>query len=139
MLRITLGGLLLCLAGCASGDQEQTSLTAQFEETVSKSLPMLACLHRLLDTPVAADAGIPQTPPDSLEILAIPTPEDLAQDGCRYTLHIDRAAQRAWVKTDGGIADHLHETTGPWPLMNADVKALMAELAKAEKKSRDEK
>ncbi len=125
MLRITLGGLLLCLAGCASGDQEQTSLTAQFEETVSKSLPMLACLHRLLDTPVAADAAIPQTLPDSVEI---PTPEDLAQDGRRYTLHIDRKSQLAWISIDGGIGDHLHDTAGPWPLTNPHVENLIALL-----------
>jgi len=128
MLRITLGGLLLCLAGCASGDHEQASLTAPNEEAVSKPSPVLACLHRLLDTPVAADASILQSPHDDVEIVAIATPEDLANDGRRHTLHIDRESQLAWISIDGGIADNLHNTTGPWPLTDPHVENLIVLL-----------
>ncbi len=127
MGKLTLG-FLLCLAGCAPARNDPASLTTNSSEAVAEPSPRLVRLRRLLDTPATSNLARPTESVGKIVALPVPTPEEWANDGRKYTLQIDREAEIAWITVSGGIADHIRETAGPWRLSHPDVVALMAEL-----------
>lgn len=76
----------------------------------------------------ASQAGRILTPLESsVETFSIDSPEELAADGRRFSLSIDASSEQAWLSVSGGIANHIEESYGPWPLTNPDVQRLLAQ------------
>lgn len=116
-------GLLMLACGCVSSAPEvETSLA---EKSTRPTPSVDACLERLLQSPVIeTDEATPESISRNRGI-PVPSPESLAADGRRYELLLDHESGRVWIRVRGGIGDHLHSLNGPWPLADANVRALL--------------
>lgn len=119
--------LVLCVVGCAklSPDSARVELTRDSSEDVaSKSA---TSLERLLRTPPEPVLEILHG--ESIQRFPVSSAEDLASDGRRFVLFVDKSNQTAWIEVSGGIADHLNKTYGPWPLTNRVVQEFLKNLS----------
>ena len=119
-------GLLVLVSGCVSNAPDVETPLVEKESRPQTSVT--TCLNRLLQAPVLESDG---ATPDSVALsngIPIPTSESLASDGRRYDLLLDHASGRAWIRTRGGIGDHLQSLNGPWALADPHVRALLKSL-----------
>ena len=115
-------GFLIVACGCVSSAPEVETSLVEKETRPKPSVD--TCLARLLRSPVI-ETDEPTS--DSVALsngIPIPSPESLAADGRRYELLLDHESDRAWIRTRGGIGDHLSSLNGPWPLDDPNVQAL---------------
>ena len=127
MARLALFGAL-CVIGCAKPRPEPVSLSSGAATSPNPS-PVVATMQQLMAVPTEPSLAIPSVVTDAIQSYHIPTPEDLAADGRRYSLHLDPSSDLAWITVSGGIADHIRETFGPWPASNDEVQLLVGHLS----------
>ena len=120
--------ITVTMLGCASRHQAGSSRN----ESIAPAAPAVArvseSLHNLLETPVLNEGVVPQAGESNVE-LRVPTSQQLAADGVRYTLVVNGDNNIAWVVKQGGIGDHLGGTIGPWPADDRTVNELQAAIA----------
>mgnify|MGYP005728527279 CR=1 FL=1 len=115
--------VLICLSGCLPvSDQKSDSAPLASIGPPLQVMPTGKAVAHLLETP--PDPRLPTHEPSAA--FPIPSGETFAADGRSFALHVSRSSAR--IKADGGIAGHIHETYGPWPLTNPDVFHLRAVL-----------
>ena len=130
MLRWLLFTIAIFPVGCSRhrhADPPQPSPTVS-DASATKTADSL---HQLLLTPVVDDA--PTLPSgDSLREIPVPDAQLLAADGHRYTMFVSDDEQMVWIKKSGGIANHINEVVGPWPINNPYAAALLSKIAERE-------
>jgi hypothetical protein len=114
----------LLVVGCTRLRPEPVSLSNDARPSVESS-SIADCVRGLMSSPVDQSLSIPADFTSANLVYPIPTPQDLASDGCSHTLHVDSASGTAWIAVSGGIADHIHETSGPWRASHPDVRQLI--------------
>lgn len=116
-------GLLVLVCGCVSSAPDVETPLVEKEARPKPSVG--TCLDRLLQVPVIETD---EATPDSVALsngIPIPSSQSLAADGRRHELLLDHASGRAWIRTRGGIGDHLQSLDGPWSLADPHVRALL--------------
>ena len=117
----------ICAFGCVSPRSEPAASSFNSDSS-SQSSDVAAAVERLIATPAEQSLAIPSVVDGSTRAIHIPTYEDLASDGRRLTLHVDSVSDVAWIEVSGGIADHIHESFGPWSASHRDVQLLIEKL-----------
>lgn len=108
--------VLICLSGCLPvSDQKSDSAPLASIGPPLQVMPISKALAHLLETP--PDPRLPTHEPSAA--FPIPSGETFASDGRSFVLHVSQSS--AWITADGGIAGHIHEMYGPWPLTNPNV------------------
>ena len=122
---------VLCAVGCfrPPPDYRANGFADLSSPTISAAAE--SSLYRLLKTP--ADPAHAISSGHAVQAIPIRSMQALASDAARYTLYIDQPNHTAWIDVSGGIADHLNETIGPWPLENLDVQQLIQSSAEESK------
>ena len=104
---------------------EPATLQTDLDSSQVGAVTIKECMNALRGMPHDAALAIPKQHETLIREYPIPTAQDGASDGSHLTLHVDRTSQTAWVTMSGGFAGHLHETLGPWPATNPNVKRLL--------------